>query len=211
MPAPAPAPVPASPLPEADSPDPAASPELPPSPPTHWRLSVGAQAGTFDFKVPRLVPDVAAFADLATDSPKLLAPSFRLAVHHTPQSETDNNQTSAELTWTFVRVDACPLHVTPVRTLSLRPCAFLDAGALAANGGAIPTSFVAGSDVRPWFAGGALARVEWTLLDPIALEAAGGALFSFTRDSFDSAEGGLVYEAPPAVPFASLGFAGRFP
>ena len=185
--------------------------DTPAAPPARWRLSIGAGAGTFNFKVPGLVPDVAGFADVALDSPKLFAPSLRLALHHTPQSQDSDTQTSAEFTWTFARADACPLRLAPVRTLSFRPCAFLDAGALAADGGAVGTSLLAGSHVRAWFATGALGRVEWTLLDPIVLEAEGGVLVALTRDNFQSAPVLTVYEAPAALPFASLGFAGRFP
>ena len=158
------------------------------------------------FAAPGVVADGDVFGDLGLDSPSVLAPSFRLSVHTTPDTTISASQGtgSGTFSWTYGRAEACPMQLTIATRLAARPCVLLDVGAVSAGGnGEVNTS----SHIRAWAAVGGLARLDWTL--PLqgntaaVLELQGGVAFPLVREDFQ------FQPSTPAVPGARGCRAGR--
>jgi hypothetical protein len=181
-----------------------------PSPPARWHVTVGADAFALGVGPPGPILDIGVFGELASGSSSVLSPAFRLAVHHTTEADVTTVQTSGAFVWTFARAEACPWRFDLVGALTLRACGILDAGVLSASGGG-GTGFQAGSQLRPWFTAGELARIEWALAGPLRVEAQGGLTLPLVRETFAFDATATVYQAPVVLGFASLGLGVRFP
>jgi hypothetical protein len=206
-PAPVPPLFPCAAIPVAPAPPPAPPPPPPPTP--RWRVTAGAHAAILGVDAPDPVIDAAVFAEVARDATTLLAPSFRLSVHHTTDATASIPQTSASFAWTFARVEACPWRFDLAHPLALRACALVDAGVLSADGGG-GAGFLAGSHLRPWVTAGELARLEWTV-GLLRVEVEGGLALPLVRENFAFDAATSVYVAPVVVGFAGIGLGVRFP
>jgi hypothetical protein len=113
---------------------------------------------------------------------------------------------SAAFTWTVGRVDACPV-AWPRGVLRATACARVETGALEVAGADI---VAAQTRLRPWMAAGPLARVEWSLVWALFLDAEIGALFRVTDDRFVFRPSTLVFEVPLVGVSAGLGLGAHF-
>lgn len=206
-PAPVPPLFPCAALPPPPPPEPVPPPPPPPAP--RWRATAGAHVAILAVDTPEPVLDAAVFAEIARDATTLIAPSFRLSVHHTSDGIASVPATRASFTWTFARVEACPWRFDLARPLALRACALVDAGVVSADGGS-GAGFLAGSHLRPWVTAGELARLEWTV-GFLRVEAEGGLTLPLVRDTFAFDATTSVYQAPVVVGFAGVGLGVRFP
>ena len=175
-----------------------------------WRVTVGSEAAVFGAAAPAAALDVDGFVDFAHESESVLAPAFRFSAHHTSSVNVDVTATSASFEWTFARAEVCPWRFDLANTVELRACGLFDAGVLFASGGG-GVGFQAASQLQPWLAAGALARLEWRLVGPLRLEADGGLAVPFVRKTFAFDPSTSVYEAPAVLGLASLGLGVRFP
>ncbi len=88
---------------------------------------------------------------------------------------------TAEFTLLDARVEGCPFRVRPSRTLRISPCLALDVGRLEAAGVALtPAETVH----RPWVAPGAVARLEWEIVNVLVVEVGGELFVPLERDRF---------------------------
>jgi hypothetical protein len=165
-------------------------------------------------QAPGVVADGAPFGDLSLASPGVVAPSFRLSVHTTPDATMAASQGPGQgtLAWTYGRAEGCPVRLVLVGTVAVRPCLLLDVGALSVDGHGEAHAL---SPVRAWVAAGGLARVDWALplggRWDLVLEAQGGVTFPMARQSFEFQPSAFVYQAPPAAGLAGIGGGVRFP
>jgi len=115
---------------------------------------------------------------------------------------------SADFALLAGRLEGCPLRFSPTPRLALSACVPLDAGRLeAAGSGFTPSQRVA----RPWLSAGALARVEWQLVDVLVLEAAGELFFPIVRDRFFVGDDATLHRVPGLAAGATLGLGVRIP
>ncbi len=140
------------------------------------------------------------------NAPGMFNPSFRLAFVSATSDVRAVPTGAASFVWTAGRFDACPVEWAggPVR---LTVCARLEAGALK-----VTASEVAAPEtrLRPWLAAGPLARVEWTFLPPVFLEAEVGALLRPTNDRFYFQPDTTVYQVPLFAMSAGVGLGAHF-
>ncbi len=212
--APAPAP-PATPgFPPAPAADPALAPGPAPSPgepviarSSHVRFAAGLHGGVLG--APAVIAAGDLFGEVALDRASVLRPSLRLSVHQTALFHVDVAAGSGTFFLSYARAQACPLAFG--QKIELRPCLFLDAGGLSASGAGPP---VTGAALRPWLAGGGLARVAWVAALgrwSLALELEAGVALPATRENFLFSPSSTIYQAPVALPFADAGLAVHFP
>ncbi|HMI91441.1 MAG TPA: hypothetical protein VK509_08765 [Polyangiales bacterium] len=106
------------------------------------------------------------------------------------------------------RLEGCPLRVSATPRLALSACVPLDAGRLeAAGSGFTPSQRVA----RPWLSAGAIARVEWQLVDVLVLEAAGELFFPIVRDRFFVGNDATLHRVPKVAGGLAVGLGVRIP
>ncbi len=172
------------------------------------RFVAGVHAAGVGIAPPGPVVDASAFVDLALRSPAILSPAFRLSVHRTTEATVDIGEGSGSFAWTFGRVEACPLRLGGTRPLGVRPCALFDGGVVDATGRGIAHPQ---SRLRPWAATGALARLEWSPLRALRLEASLGAVLPLLRESFFFQPSAGIYQPPVVAWTAGLGVGVHFP
>ena len=128
----------------------------------------------------------------------LLGPSFRASFLRAGTGTLTEPGGAASFTWTVGRLDACAM-LWPAGRLRLGGCARVEGGVLEGSGEQIANALTQRS---AWVALGALARVEWSLLGPLFLDAEGGPTFRITADRFYFLPGTTVYDVP-VVGFSS--------
>jgi hypothetical protein len=110
-----------------------------------------------------------------------LDPSLRIAFLRTGSALIDVfGDSSASFTWTLGRLDACALAL-PGRIVRGAACARIEAGTLEGRGFGIAAP---ADRLRPWFAGGALLRAEWSLPSRFFVSADAGVLVRVTNERF---------------------------
>jgi hypothetical protein len=147
------------------------------------------------------------FVGLALERDGLLSPSARLALVRHVGGTVSNAIGDARFVWTAGRLDACPIRFAVAPRVWLEPCLNTEIGTVAASSSVAHPS----SRVRPWVAAGALGRVEWRVLEHLALEAGGGASAPFTREDFYFEPDVTVYTPPPVMLSGEIGAAAIFP
>ncbi len=143
------------------------------------------------------------------ERPSLFSPSARLSfvlIGKGGLNETPVGR--AYFRWTYAALDGCPVRWSPVRTITMRPCAGMEGGTLAGGGLLIG---LARNETRPWLAARAYGRIDWTFLDTLTVEMQIGGVVPLTRDRFVFDPATLIYQAPIVMPFAGLGLGVRFP
>lgn len=194
QPAPAPAPAPRAPV----------APEVRSSVPerrdtagaTEWRLTIGAHVTAQSGVVPTTALALPIFASLEHRSGASFRVSFLRAAG---ASQLANGR--AAFTWTAGRIEASPLSVW-LGDLGASPFALFEAGILAATAEGVENPVDEG---RPWLAAGAGVRIQWRGLDPLVLEASGGATVPILRDRFFFAPGATVHEVSSIAAFGGGG------
>jgi hypothetical protein len=169
-------------------------------------FAAGLELAALGLAAPAAVADGSVFGDVTFFAGRVWAPAVRLSIHRSQDASPEAPGATATLTWTFGRVEACPLPARIAALLEVRPCLLVDAGALQADGSGAPH---AQSRLRPWSAGGGLVRLQWWAFPSVEIEAAGGLLTPFVRESFVLLPSTPVYEAPLLAATAGLGVAVR--
>lgn len=134
-----------------------------------------------------------------------IAPSVRLAVFRTLNSDIRVTGGNASFTWSGARLDGC----VAVTTGSARwlGCTRLEAGTLEGAGSAIVNAH---SAVRRWVAAGPLARAQWSFAPPLFADAEVGAMARVTVDRFYFLPDTTIYHVPFLGWVAGLGMGVRF-
>jgi hypothetical protein len=205
--APGPAPEPAP--PPTPPPTPVASEPKPPAPEKTsreegtWRVAVGATGGARAGSLPSLSPDGAVFAALSKDR-GAFAPEIRLAYVQALSQTLAPGAGTVAFDFGTARLEACPVRVR-WKDVSVIPCATLEVGSTSASAAGVENPE---STHRGWYAGGAVARVEWEVTKRVVLEASADVLVPFRHDRFYFGPDNLtVYETPSLGAAASLGVA----
>jgi hypothetical protein len=128
------------------------------------------------------------FFEISRKDGGIVDPALRLRFERTATAASEDGAFSR----TGGAVDLCPIALR-ARSLRAQPCARVELAALYAAGRAVDP---VRSDVRPWFAAGAVGRARLDLSAPLFLELEGGMLFAIVRDRFLVEPGTLVYRAP---------------
>jgi hypothetical protein len=154
-----------------------------PPPPSRWRWSgaVGAQTELVGGVAPGPLLGFPIYIELRAVREQLLAPSVRLAFVPTRTSTAVRAEGSAHFRWTLGRLEACPVEIVPRTTIHLRPCARVDAGVVYATGDLRGNPRDAR---RGWVSVAALARAQWVIAQPLAVELGAGGVVPLTADTF---------------------------
>ena len=172
------------------------------------RVEAGLGLGVAGLAVPGGIPSLAAFGGIERDGPGVLAPALRLGVLRAASTTLPSPGGGARFTWLVGRVEACPIRVSFLRRLAARPCLGFDGGALSGDGLGATRSH---SVTRPWLDAGAAGRLEWSVAEPIRVEAEGSLGLPFVRDTFVFQPTPEVYRPPPVYGSAGLGVVALFP
>ena len=149
------------------------------------------------------------FGELEWGAPtRTLAPAVRLAIGRTLEIDRQPVVGAATLRWTQASLEGCPIRLGIVNGLALRPCAGVSGGVLEAEATGVSANR---SRTRPWVSIAAQARLVWSLVSWLALEAEGGAVAPLIRETFFFAPTVTVYEAPVVALFFRAGVTVRFP
>jgi hypothetical protein len=181
-----------TPTPTAPPAAPEAAPgALPPGQARPWAFSAGGGGGLVAGSAPTVLLSVPLFVEIARDGRALVSPSLRLRFERT---STSSNSEGGAFVRTGGAADLCPVAVRG-RSLRAQPCLRTELAALYAKGrGVDPVR----SDVRPWLAVGAVARVRLELAGPLFVELEAALLAAAVRDRFYVEPFAVVYR-PPAL------------
>ncbi len=158
-----------------------------------WTISAGLGGGIVAGSAPTVLLSVPVFVEVSQDGRDMVSPSVRLRFERT---FTSSNSEGGAFLRTGGATDLCPIALAlalAARSLRAQPCMRAELAALSAKGrGVDPVR----SDVRPWFAVGAVARVRIELAPPVFVELEASALVPAVRDRFYVEPFAVVYRAP---------------
>ena len=112
-----------------------------------WRPVFAAQVQAASGIGSSLAPVLAAFGEVALDRDDWLSPSFRVALSWMPPVEVEGVTGSGSFWRWGGQASGCPIGVTPVDVVVLRPCLGFELGALKARGLEVDESFTSST---PW-------------------------------------------------------------
>lgn len=154
-----------------------------------WSFSAGLGGGLVAGAAPTVLLSVPAFVEVSRDGRDVVSPSLRLRFERT---FTSSNREGGAFLRTGGAIDLCPIALT-ARSVRAQPCLRAELAALSAKGrGVEPVR----SDVRPWFAVGAVSRVRIELAPPVFVELEASVLVPAVRDRFYVEPFAVVYRAP---------------
>ena len=165
-----------------------------------WTFGVGVGLG-FDSSIapsPGYGLGIGFDAEAPGGSP--LRPLFALSANRASAANTETSGVSASFTWVAFRLAGCPLRLPEGTPLFVRPCAFLDAGVLAAEI-ALPRNM---DESKAWVAAGGFLRIEALTAEVVSFQLDGGLSVPLLRPAFGVGEG-----APPAFRVPTSGILGR--
>jgi hypothetical protein len=136
----------------------------------------------------------------------LFSPSLRLAFDRAVSGTISVPNGTAAFTWTVGRLDACPV-ARVLHRLRLTACLRIEAGTLEVAGGDI---IAPQTKLRLWLATGALARGEWTFLEPLFVNIEAGGNIRATNDRFLFLPDTTVYRVPLVGVSAAGGLGAHF-
>lgn len=115
---------------------------------------------------------------------------------------------TAEFTLLDARVEGCPFRVRPSRTVRISPCLAFDVGRLEAAGVSLkPAETVH----RPWVAPGAVARLEWHIVNALVVEVGGELFVPLERDRFFVDQDTTLHRTPSVAGGAEAAVSASFP
>ena len=179
--------------------------------PSRWHFYASAGVSASGGATPGALvgPEALVEARLAPESSHALTLGLdaRLGVSVGWSSADGPEGDAARFTRTAVLLDVCPLRVA-AGPFEASACARVEGGSLEADGAGMAVSL---RTTRPWLAGGGLALVRWTPVEPLFVQLEGGATVAFVRDrfSFDDPPA-LLYAVPAIGPLASAAVGARF-
>ena len=185
-------------LPPSQESDSAAEANHPPSPLRAFvrHFIAGADVALATGVTPKTLFAGTPYLDWRSSAVASLAAAFRVAFLRagTGTVPVGTGNAAADFTWTVGRIDGCAT-LRPTRRVGLSPCACLEGGALEVHGDRVPE---ARTQHSAWIAAGPVARVEWTLLGPIVLDAQVGSSFRLTDYRFVVLPVATAYQVPYA-------------
>lgn len=169
-------------------------------------LLVGLDAAVDVGVSPAALFGLSPYVGWQSKSTALFAPALRVAFDRARSGVLAVPNGTAAFTWTVGRVDACPFGKS-LASVRISACARLEAGALEVAGGDIVN---ARGKTRAWVAAGALARAEWTFLEPFFVEVEAAGVVRATDDRFVFLPDTTVYHVPLVGAGAGAGFGAHF-
>jgi hypothetical protein len=115
---------------------------------------------------------------------------------------------SAEFTLLDARVEGCPFRLRPSRRLRISPCLALDVGRLEAAGVSVTPAETVD---RPWVAAGAVARLEWQIVNALVVEVGGELFVPLERDRFFVDQDTTLHRTPFVAGGAEAAVSASFP
>jgi len=179
---------------------PAPNPAPPASEDLEWHVRLRAAAMLEGAIAPEVAPGAAAGAELYRDRSGLFEPRFALTAHFAVGSTTASFG-DATFRWYAGRLTACPLGWPEASVLTLRACAFAEAGAL--HGSGSNTQNPRGSTAF-WLAAGPSAEIELRVNHLLALALEGGLTVPAFHDKF-LFRPEVAHEVPPLGGWLALG------
>jgi hypothetical protein len=179
----------------------------PAEPATRWRFRVGVALEALTGPSPDALFLVRPSVELGSSSGSPWSSALRLSVAYGRRS-VDAGPAGADVTLITGRLEACPLRYRATPTLQIAPCVAVDAGRLEAAGtGITPAERVN----APWVAPGALARLEWWIVDALSAEVSGEFFVPLARSRFYVDENTTIHRVPAVAVGATAGLGARFP
>lgn len=173
--------------------------------PHRWAFGIGAAGGGVLVGDPGATVTLGGFGEISSERPGL-SPSIRLGAVYSAV-HADNANVRAALTWTVGRASVCPVRLDLVRGLSLRPCAGVEGGILAASTRSVATTR---DRSRPWLAPTAAARLVYVPSSPLFFELEVAVAAPLVRDEIVVDPSLSVYRAPVLVPSGQIAAGVRF-
>jgi hypothetical protein len=175
----------------------------------HGWWSIGAHVGVVSGPRPDTVVSPSLFVDARIDPIDDWTPSARLSAKRALY-ESGSADDRVDLSWTAGRADLCPMSVKVAEPeLRLWPCGTFETALVSGRG---TTSADSPGDHSPqlYFSTGAVARLQWILLDVLLIEAEAGGALPLSRPNLDDSNDAALRVAGFQT-YASAGFGGRFP
>jgi hypothetical protein len=169
-------------------------------------FAIGQRITAQSAVMPGIELGLGAHLDVASRAAGLLSPLLRVGMLVARSGTLEEPSGTAELDWVTARVAACPIRLGSDHRLSVRPCAFADAGRLHGAGANIP-----GADDKSvfWTAAGAEVTAALRILGPLRLGVDAGIVLPFRRDHFvfdiDETSRESIHEIPPVGFSAGIG------
>lgn len=167
-----------------------------------WRFGAGIEANLGFGLAPTALLAPRLYAELERQARGPWAFEGRLSLLQAKSGSVSAGPGRARLTWTAARAEACPYRLALGTGASLRPCAFVEAGALHGQGAGV--SFPRQSTLL-WLAPGVLVRVQQELFGTLVLDLEGGAFAPLNRAKFYFEPASLIYQNPPVGAELGLG------
>jgi hypothetical protein len=145
-----------------------------------WHFGFGPGFGIEGGVAPRPAPALSVHAELGHTTGVLFDTRARLSLR-VAESTARFAAGSAAFTWVSARLALCPLRLQPFPWLDARPCAFVDAGKLSAQGFETVQNK---SDSLFWSAAGVELMLDLLHAGPLTLGAEGGITVPFRHDGF---------------------------
>lgn len=163
-----------------------------------WMLSAGPDAEELLLAEPHPVLALGVHVELAHQRGVSLRASFR----RTPTTTVSSESVGGRFTWTWARVDGCPLRIGG--QVEVRPCVMGELGEVDGVGFGGTTATQRG---RPWATVGLLVRPA-IHVGPLTLSADVGVGVTLNRESFVFVPSPTVYQMPAWIAFSGLALAG---
>lgn len=187
------------------------APPPPSGPLARWRWRTGASFEALGGVAPDPVLLVRPFFEVERERHSAWSPALRVSGGRAHAIVPGGSGAGEFTLWTG-RLEGCPLRLSASRAVRLSPCLVVDAGQLRAVGNGIsPAEQVD----RPWLSAGLAGRLEFRLLEvlaiELAIELAGEVFFPIVRDRFFIDTDVTLYRAPPVAGGAVIGLGMQFP
>jgi hypothetical protein len=167
-----------------------------------WRWGLEARLGVTGGIAPDLAPLAGLAVSVARDGSDIWAPLLSFGVTAAQSFEVDAADGTARFGRLAARISFCPVRALAASRIALRPCAFIEAGALRGEGFDTPD---AASATVLWLAAGAALRFELSLGQLAVLGAEAGATLPAFHDRFFFDPGrAWEYEVPAVGGWAAL-------
>jgi hypothetical protein len=206
---PAPLPKPVETRPEPPSParpsPPLVAPDRPPSSRTAelW-LSVGPSLEARTAIASEVTLALGAFVETELYSETLISPAFRLAGFVARTTE-EVSLGSADVRLLAVRLEACPVKLSPSNSLDVQPCAAFELGERRIDARTAIAS-QSESETRLWAAPGAALRGGWSPVKPLRVELQAGAYVPLDRATVTFADSGTNERQVRSAPAIGVSF-----
>jgi hypothetical protein len=171
-----------------------------------YGFAIGQRVTVQSAVMPGIELGLGVHAEVASKAAGLFAPLIRVGALIARSGTLQEEHGTAELDWITARVTACPIRFGSDHGLSVRPCAFADAGRLHGAGDKI-----ANADEKSvfWTAAGAEATAAARIVGPLRVGVDAGILVPLRRDRFvfdvSAGEQELIHEVPVAGFSAGIG------